>query len=421
MDTDVDVVVIGAGQAGLGTAAVLAEAGIDTVVLERGRIGETWRSQRWNSFALNTPNWMNGLPGHPYSGDDPDGFMTHTELVGHFERYAQDNRLTVHTGTEVTSVSRGDGGGHFRVETRGTDGDRAIDASSVVVASGALRTPRVPPAAADLPPDIAQFTTATYRDPSSVPAGAALVVGGGQSGAQIVEDLLEAGRTVHFSISNAARVPRRYRGRDFMEWWRLNGSWELRTADADPAMLSMTNPLVSGVGPLGHSISFQHLAARGVGLMGRLERVEDGVVYTDDRVPEYVAYADAFSRRFKEGLDEFIATSGESAPAAVEDERDAPSDDPEMVPFVSRLDLRAAGVTSVTWATGFVAEFPFLRLDGLPPAGIPPHADGVAEVPGLYFVGFPWLSKRKSGIVFGIDEDATRVAHAARRHVRGEV
>ncbi len=409
----VDVVVVGGGQAGLGAAFHLVKAGLDVVVLERGRVGETWRSQRWDSFALNTPNWMNGLPGAEYAGPDPFGFMTHLELAESFERYVDRFDLPVRTGVTVTGVGPSDGDGRYMVVGESTDGETvAYVADSVVIASGILREPRVPAVSSALPDTIVQLHTGTYRSPDAVPPGAVLVVGGGQSGAQIVEDLLNAGRTVYFSISKVARVPRRYRGRDFMDWWAEMGLWDLATADVDdPEVLAATNPLVSGVGALGHSVSYQHLAHRGVRLMGRLEAVEGGVVRTDDRVVEYLRNADERSAMLRAGIDARIDESGVAAPDPEPDEGDAPleSDDVE---FVTRLSLDKAGVSAVVWATGFTADFSWIDLPVTDDRGVPRHLKGASDVRGIYFIGFPWLSKRKSGVVFGIDEDAANITRA---------
>ena len=410
-----DVVVVGAGQAGLGAAYCLSEEGLDVLVLERGRIAETWRSQRWDTFALNTPNWMNGLPGAGYDGDDPFGFMTHSELAASFDDYVDRFRLNVRTGVEVTAVTALDGS-VFRVTAKEGEDEVTIDSGAVVIASGILNAPRIPDVAAELPANISQFTTATYRSPDDLPSGAVVVVGGGQSGAQIVEDLLGAGRSVYFSISKAPRVPRRYRGRDFMDWWVEMGIWDADVdAVEDPAVLSATNPLVSGVGPLGHTVSYQQLAQRGARLLGRLQDVRDGVLVTDDRVLEYVRHADDFSMQLKTDIDRYIAEAGVDAEEPLSDPADEPIGE-GVIEFDDRLDLASAGVTSIVWATGFAGDFTWIELPVTDEEGRPLHHRGVSNVPGIYFIGFPWLSKRKSGVVLGIEEDARHIGrHIAQR------
>lgn len=409
MEWSADVVVVGAGQAGLGLARVLQDAGLDAVVLERGQVGETWRTQRWDSFALNTPNSMNGLPGSPYDGDDGFGFMSHHELVASFEEYVERFELDIRTGVTVTSVSGTDAGDEFKV--LGINGGKELTfaAKSVVVASGIAQSPRIPPYAESVPNKIVQLSTGTYRSPGELPDGAVIVVGGGQSGAQIVEDLLGAGREVYFSISKVTRLPRRYRGRDFMDWAVDIGFWDAKAEDVtDPAMLSATNPLVSGVGPLGHTISFQDLARRGARLLGRLEGIEGGVLKTNGEVMSYIRHADEFSKGFRDEIDQYIEDNTLSVGGPEPDPADESFEGPEL-DFVTELDLNAAGVSTIIWSTGFTADFSWIELPVTDAAGRPLHHNGVSPVEGIYFIGFPWLSKRKSGVIYGIEEDATNL------------
>jgi putative flavoprotein involved in K+ transport len=411
---EVDVAIVGAGQAGLGTAYHLSQAGLDYVVLERGRIGETWRSQRWDSFTLNTPNAMNGLPGADYNGPDPLGFMTHTELVTSFEEYVTRFDLPVRTGVTVTGVRRIDGTDRFEVSGQSdADGPVRYLATSVVIASGIMQTPRIPAFSSAIPAGVTQLHTGDYRSPGPLPPGAVVVVGGGQSGAQIVEDLLAAGRTLYFSISKVARVPRSYRGRDFMDWWIDMGMWEVEPAGLDnPADMTAANPTVSGVGPRGHTISYQQLVRDGATLMGRLQGVEGSVLTTDDRVMEYIANADDRSQMMKNAIDRYIETHHIDAPPAVADPADTPVPPGEAVPFITELDLASADVGTVIWSTGFSADFSWIDPPVTGADGRPDHDRGVSIVDGVYFIGFPWLSTRKSGIVFGIEDDARHITKA---------
>jgi putative flavoprotein involved in K+ transport len=229
---ELDVVVVGAGQAGLGVSYFLKRDRRRFVVLERGRIGETWRSQRWDSFALNTPNWSNVLPGDTYEGPEPDGFWHRDELVMSFERYAAKFDLPVRTGVTVTSVEASPSGDGFVVDTDDPDLER-LEARAVVLASGILQTPNIPAISKKIPNSIVQLHTAGYRSPEAFPAGAVVVVGGGQSGCQIVEDLLASGRTVYLCTSKVARLPRRYRGREILEWWSEMGFLDVADATSN--------------------------------------------------------------------------------------------------------------------------------------------------------------------------------------------
>jgi putative flavoprotein involved in K+ transport len=415
----VDVVVVGGGQGGLGVAFYLAQEGVDFVVLERGRLGETWLSQRWDSFALNTPNWMNGLPGAAYEGSDPFGFMTHAELAGSFEEYAEQFGLPVRTGVTVTGVGPSDGEGRYLVAGETKDGEPVLyEADSVVIASGILQSPRVPAVSSRVPDNVVQLHTGSYKSPDVLPDGAVVVVGGGQSGAQIVEDLRMAGRIVYFSISKAPRLPRRYRGRDFMDWWLEMGLWDVETDNVDdPGVLTTTNPLVSGVGRFGHTVSYQQLARDGVRLMGRLEDVVSGEVITDDRVVEYIRNADAKSEELRDKIDVFIEDQGLTATQPDPDPADRSLAEDEHVDYLTKLNLKEAGVSTIIWCTGFTADFSWIDLPVTEAKGKPVHHNGEAPAPGIYFIGFPWLSKRKSGVLLGIDEDAQHISELILQHL----
>lgn len=397
-----DTIVIGAGQAGLGVGWHLAQRGVDALILERGRVGETWRSQRWDSFELNTPNWMNHLPGHTFEQGDQDGFAPTATLIRSFEEAARD--LSVRAGVEVSSLQSD--GDSYRLET--TEGARR--AKSVVLACGNLNVPRIPDAAATLPPGIHQVNTADYRTAGQLPAGSVLVVGGGQSGAQIVEDLLKAGRRVYFSISAATRLPRRYRGTDLMAWWEDMGIWDITPDQVDdPAMLRATNPLISGLGRYGHSVSYQWLARQGATILGRFEQVVDGRFQTDGRANEYIAAADRFSAEWRDRIDAWIAEQAIAAPPPEGDPGDSPYAG-EPIEVLSEVDLEAAGISTVIWATGFRGDFSWVDLPILDDRGNPRHTNGRTDAPGVYCLGFGWTSNRRSGVIAGIEADAARIA-----------
>ena len=417
--TVLDCVVVGAGHAGLGIASLLQEQGRDFVVLERGRVGETWRSQRWDSFHVNTPNWMNVLPGQELGGAPRDGFRRRDELVRSFERYAEERSLPVTTGVAVTAVGHEDASGTFIVRATPSGGGAVSWRSrSVVVAAGMQRAPRLPGFGRELPPGMAQLHSSQYLAAEFLPPGAVVVVGSGQSGCQIAEDLLASGRTVYLCASRVARVPRRYRGRDITEWWADLGFWDQAVADlADPATRLAPQPQVSGVGRRGHTVSLQQLARGGVQLLGRALGVNDGRLALDSRLGAYVRFADERSAAFTRDIDAGILRAAGALPAAEADAADAPAPELYDVSGPGELDLRSAEVGGIIWCTGFTGDFGWLRLPVLDDRGTPIHQGGVSPVPGLYFLGFPWLRRRKSGIIFGIAEDAARIAEAVGRHL----
>jgi putative flavoprotein involved in K+ transport len=401
MSEQFETVVVGAGQAGLAMSYSLRRRRRDHIVLERGRVGETWRTQRWDSFTLNTPNWMNALPGAIPAGRAAEAFSTHRELVNAFERYTFRFGLPIRTGTAVTAVEETDEG-YVVGTTAGT-----IVASNVVVASGSQNVPRVPALAAELPEEVDQLHAADYMRPEILRRGAILVVGSAQSGVQIAEELVEGQRRVYLATSRVGRIPRRYRGRDIAEWLRDTGHADLRTDELeDPRARFQPQPQVTGAHG-GHTVSLQQLSRLGVVMLGRLESVAGERLYFGDDLAENVAFADASSDRIARMIDEHIRHERILAPPAEDD----PADRPGRVRVGPReLDLEEDEIRTVIWATGFTGDYSWIGLDVLDEHGRPRHDSGVAAGPGLYFVGLPWLTKRKSGILYGIAEDAARIA-----------
>lgn len=407
-----DVVVIGGGQAGLGIGYYLREAHRKFMIFERGRIGETWRSQRWDSFAVNTPNWVNGLPGDPYEGDKPNGFYLRDELVEYFEQYAAKFELPVTQEVTVTGV-RADGDG-FRVTFEDDAGAiDSVSAANVVVASGAMHAARIPGIAEQFSKSILQLHASDYRSPEALPPGAVVVIGSGQSGCQICEDLIHAGRTVYLSTSKVGRLRRRYRQRDVFEWTEDMGFWDVAVEQLpDPAMEFAAQPQVSGVGRYGSTLSLQSMAREGVRLMGRLSDVEDGVLKTDESLAEHIAYADERSAEFTKMIEDWISSNNVSAGPIEDDPNDEPATPEVAESGITELDLTEAGVGSVIWCTGFTADFEWIHEDVTDENGRPIHTRGISPVPGIYFLGFPWLHSRKSGIIHGIDEDSRFIVEA---------
>lgn len=407
-----DVVVIGGGQAGLGVGYYLRAAGSEFVIFERGRVAETWRSQRWDSFAVNTPNWANALPGNMYDGDEPDGFYHRDELIAYFEDYANRFNLPVREGVTVTGIdTNGDG---FSVTCEDATGAiETVTAANIVVASGIMQTPKVPKIRERFPETLFQLHASDYRSPENLPPGAVVVIGGGQSGCQISMDLIRADRDVYLCTSKVGRLRRRYRQRDVVEWGEDMGFWNVPVEElSDPAIQFAAQPQVSGVGRFGSTLSLQSMARDGVHLMGRLSDVEDGVLTTDDSLTEHIAFADERSAEFTRMIEDWIISTGVSAGPIEDDLNDEPASPEVAESGITELDLEEAGVGSVIWCTGFTADFGWIHAPVTDGNGRPIHKRGISPVPGIYFLGFPWLHSRKSGIIHGIDDDARFVAEA---------
>jgi putative flavoprotein involved in K+ transport len=283
----------------------------------------------------------------------------------------------------------------------------------VVIASGIQRVPKFPAIRSKLPDHIFQLHTADYRNPQRLPPGAVVVVGGGQSGCQITEDLLSAGRTVYLCTSKVGRVPRRYRGQDFIEWWVEMKFWDV-TYDslADKSISRASQPQISGLGRYGHSLSLQYLASQGAVILGRLLDIDSGRLVLGDEAAAHVHFADEFSSRAKNDIDAYLERMN-IVPSPLEDDpADVPDIEARCVSPLRELDLRQANVSTVIWSTGFGGDFSWIQLPILDDQNKPIHTRGVSPERGLYFVGFPWLNSRKSGILYGIGEDAQYIAHA---------
>ncbi len=401
---DTNCVVVGAGQAGLAVSYLLTEAKVSHVVVERGRVGESWRSQRWDSFSLNTPNWSNRLPGMGIDDDDSDGFAPRDEVLNFLERYAASFGAPVLEGTTVISVQYQEEGA-FVVDT--TDG--TFRARNVVVCSGALSEPAVPDVAADVPDWVTSISASGYRSAKELPEGAVIVVGSAQSGCQIAEDLLDAGRNVYVCVSKVARAPRTYRGRDVISWLRDVGFFDM-TVDQlpDPDMQYAAQPQISGTKG-GHTVSLQSLARDGAILLGRVSGFDGNTLKLESNVRECAAFADAACAQITDMIDGFIEASGIDSPAATPDPNQPTMPDLGGSDELDELDIGGAGVSTVIWCTGYHGDFSWIKHDILDQRGIPRHQNGVGTIPGLYFGGFPWLSSRKSGILYGVTDDAKRI------------
>jgi putative flavoprotein involved in K+ transport len=395
----VDTVVVGAGQAGLATSYYLSCDHRRHLVLERGRVGDRWRTERWDAFVLNTPNWAQRLPGFHYAGPEPDAFAPRDEVVGYLEDYARSFAAPVREHAAVTAVRRTTGGFGFRVEL---DGD-AIAARHVVVAAGAYQRPTANPISELLPSDVQQLHTRAYRRPERLPDGAVLIVGGGQSGCQIAEELLAAGRRVFLSVGRCAWLPRRDRGRELVHWLLDTGMAD-ETVDTlpTPAARLACNPPVSG-NDGGHDCNPRWLAARGAVLVGRLTGVSGHTVRIADGLTDSLAFGDEFLATFRRRVDDYVAATGLDVP-----ERE-PDDPAEPLPTIEELDLRRDGIRTVLWANGFRPDHAWVEGVEIDAQGWPVHERGASPIPGLYFVGLHWLHKRKSSLFLGVGEDAEHV------------
>jgi putative flavoprotein involved in K+ transport len=395
------VAVIGGGQAGLSISWYLKRSGIDHVVFEKHRAGHAWRAERWDSFCLVTPNWQCQLPGHPYRGPDPNGFMLRHEIVDYFDDFVASFDPPLREGVAVKGLRRNPQHG-FMLDT--TEGLHLAD--QVVIAAGGYQIPVIPRCAERLDPDLVQINSAEYRNPQQLPAGPVLVVGSGQSGCQIAEDLHIAGRKVHLCVGDAPRVARRYRGKDVVEWLHLMGYYDLPVHEHPlrEGVRDKTNHYVTGRDG-GRDIDLRRRALEGMELYGRLLDVRGGRIKLEEDLGRCLDQADQVSESIKASIDGFIAKRTVAAP---QEARYAPP----WTPPVERADLdyRAAGITSIVWSIGFRTDYGWLDLPVFNGRGQPSHIRGVTPLPGVYFLGLPWLYTWGSGRFSGVSRDAEYLA-----------
>jgi putative flavoprotein involved in K+ transport len=402
----VQTLVIGGGQAGLVMSHRLKQRGVAHLVLERQRIAERWRSERWDGLKFQFPNWSVRLPDFSYPHGDPDGFSTCREILDFITDYAAFVAPPIRCGVEVTRLRRRDGADGLLAETSGG----LIEAENVVVATGPYQR-AVVPALLEGNADLFQVHASRYRNPAQLPSGAVLVVGSGASGAQIAEELLRAGRRVYLSVGRHTRLPRRYRGRDLIGWLSAMGIDQTPMEARGPSRLL---PVISGAHG-GHTIDFRRFAADGVTLLGRLEAAREAVVGVADDLAQSLAGGDATYFAFLDPVDAHVERHGMNLPADAA-AREILPDPPCLHEPIRRLDLRADGIGAVIWATGYGVDFGWIELPVLDPHGEPVHRGGVTAAPGLYFLGLQWLSKMSSSFLSGVGDDAARLAdHIAAR------
>ena len=401
MRTHYPVLIVGGGQAGLSISYCLKQRNIDHLIFEKHRIADSWQEKRWDTFCLVTPNWQCQLPGFPYAGDDPDGFMPKSEIVQYVRDYAASFAAPVREGVAVHRVGQLSGD-RFEVETSiGT-----FTADQVVIATGGYHTPRIPRIAERLPRDLQQIHSSQYRNPQQLPEGEVLVVGTGQSGCQIAEDLHLAGRQVHLCVGSAPRSPRRYRGKDVVDWLDQMGYYDL-PIDEHPQKAHIrhrTNHYLTGRDG-GREIDLRKFATEGMQLYGRLQDVVGDRLYCQPNLRQNLDGADAVAESIKASIDKFIDQHQLNAPTE-------PPYRPVWQPAQEPTEVAIAdtNIRSVIWSTGFTSNFKWVEVPVFNGQGEPCHDRGVTPVKGLYFLGLPWLYTWGSGRFSGVARDALYLA-----------
>ncbi|TCN38886.1 putative flavoprotein involved in K+ transport [Kribbella orskensis] len=388
------VVVVGGGQAGLATSWQLTARGIDHVVLEADRVANEWRDRRWDSFCLVTPNWQCDLPGFPYAGADRDGFMVRDEIVAYLEDYARCFDVPLAEGIRATNLEEYPQG--FKLTTDAA----TITADQMVIATGPYQRPKIPRMAERLPGEVLQLHSSQYRNPGQLPAGEVVVVGTGQSGCQIAEDLHLAGRQVHLVTGSAPRVARFYRGRDVVAWLDEMGYYVKGIEEFDDvdAVRFRVNHYVTGRDG-GRDIDLRRFALEGMNLYGRLVAIGGSDLHFATDLRTNLDHADAVSEGIKDSIDAFIGARGIQAPG---ESRYQPVWQPSVEP--EKLPLQE--ISAVVWSTGFSRDDSWIRVPVFDGRGYPTHRRGVTSVPGLYFVGLPWQHTWGSGRFGGVAADA---------------
>lgn len=407
-------VVIGAGQAGLATSWWLARHGIDHVVLERGEVANSWRTERWDSLTLLTPNWQSRLPGFGYAGGEPDGFRSMPETVGFIEQYAKSISAPVRTGTKVTSVrSSGEG---FDVGTdRGT-----WQARTVVLASGACNIPVVPALAASLPADVISLTPFQYRNPSQLDPGGVLVVGASATGVQIADEIRRSGRSVTLAVGEHVRVPRVYRGRDIKWWMDASGVLDQRYDEVDDVVRVRNVPSLQLAGYADRrNIDLNSLTSIGVGLIGRLAGINGSTLQFSGSLRNVCALADLKMHRLLDTIDAWASEKGLDGQVEAP-HRFEPTVIEDSPPLL--IDLMRGRIQTVIWATGFRPDYSWLQVPVLDAKGNIRHDGGVVtEAPGLYVMGLPFLRRRKSSLIDGVGDDARDLTAHLSSYLREQV
>jgi putative flavoprotein involved in K+ transport len=407
----IDTLVIGGGQAGLAMSRCLFDRSVEHVVFERGRIAERWRSERWDSLRLLTPNWQTRLPGYQYAGPDPDGYMTMSEVIAFLSQFASLSGAPVRTNTNVTSVTRVDDGYHVATSS----GD--IRCRALVIASGACNLPSVPSIRSSIPATIEQFTPFDYRNPDRLPQGGVLVVGASATGIQLAAEIHQSGRPVTLSVGEHVRLPRTYRGRDVLWWMDASGVWNQRFDEIDDLTRARRLPSPQLVGtPDRTTLDLNVLSAMGIELVGRFAGVRDGRALFSGGLRNMFSLADLKMERLLDAFDEWARVNGRAA-----DVNESERFEPTRVPPSSRLqlDLRNGELRSIVWATGFRPDYRWLQVPVVDAKGYLRHEGGVVDSPGMYALGLPVLRRRKSSFIHGVEDDARELTEHLARFLRG--
>jgi putative flavoprotein involved in K+ transport len=413
--TVLNVIVAGAGFSGLSASYHLKKYGLTHIVFERGRIGESWRSQRWDNFRMNSSNKLNVLPGVNYEAASADLFGTAPKLVSSFEEYVSTHQLPVLENSTIISIEKDRD--LFSVVVSSDGLIKNCSCRQVIIASGAANEIKIPSLAANISKKIKQLHTSEYRNADQLPEGAVLVVGSAQSGIQITEDLLAAGRKVYLSTSCVARIPRWYRGKDIFYWIMDTKFYDIKAEELeDPKLLELRPPHVSGTGSGRDSLSLQLLAKKGAVILGKMDGAEQIKVFFQPNAAMHVKFADEFSQKIKTMIDEFISKNNLPAPPPHYDEADISDTNASCASSITSLDLHENNINSIIWSTGFNVDFSYIKLPVFDSAGKLIHKDGILAVPGIYFLGYPWLRSRKSPILFGIIEDAEFIVNKVYAH-----
>lgn len=399
----IDTLVVGAGQAGLAMSRCLSDRSVDHVVLDRGRVAERWRTERWDSLRLLTPNWQSRLPGFRYDGPEPDGYMSTSQLVAFFERYAASFAAPIQSATAVLSVDHA--GEHFRVRT-----DRGLWlARNVVIATGYCDLPYVPPLAQQLSPRVVQIVPGRYRNPGELPPGGVLVVGASATGVQLADEIAGTGRSVTIAVGRHLRLPRTYRGRDIMWWLDAMGTFDESVDDVFDVRASRDQPSLQLAGRADvRSMDVLRLERRGVRVRGRLVGADRERVFLDDDLIATTAASDVKLAEVLGRIDGFIART--SVAGAGSPEPFEPTWRSALGATKATVDLRACGIDTVIWATGFARRYPWLNVPVLDEHGEIRQRGGITPVPGLFVLGMHFQRRRKSAFIDGVGDDAAFLA-----------
>jgi putative flavoprotein involved in K+ transport len=416
-NTVYDVIVVGGGFAGISASYYFQKQGLSHLVFERGKIAESWRSLRWDSFMLNSTNKLNLLPGQDCGENDPDGFVSAKALSELMERHVKEHQLPVAENSKVISIEKQDDLFHVSVIKKGNKENYL--SKQVLIASGASNEIKTLPVSKNISAEIEQLHSSQYRNVDQLPGGAVLVIGSAQSGIQIANDLLCSGRKVFLATSKVARIPRWYRGRDIFYWLEDLSFFDLTPEEvADPEVFTLKPPQIAGGDNGRNTISLQSLAKKGLVILGRLDIADGDDLYFQSNAAEHIRFADQSSGRIKEMIDEFISKENISAPAPHNDDADIPDTECLCASAIASLNLKEHNINSIIWATGFNPDYSYIKLPVFNAEGKLKHKNGIPEIPGIYFLGYPWLLSRKSAILFGIAEDAAFITDIICRNAK---